>query len=117
MPVSLNPNIRGSYKGMRFSTFRSGRDKRFPNLALTPAGEIVHNRHAQKSFALDDEEPDAFSFSMTREYRKELMREFIRREGVQFQSRYASDDTTNDLDDTLHIPPHPLRPYQNVNDK
>ncbi|KAI0085891.1 kinase-like domain-containing protein [Irpex rosettiformis] len=82
---------------MRFSTFRSGKDKMIPNLKLTASGEIIHNRHALKSFLLDEEEPDTFGCSLNTEHRKALMSEFTRREGTIFRSRYAP--TTDDTED------------------
>lgn len=106
VPPSQFSDVYTGRSGMRFSTFRSGRDPRFPRMALTPDGEIVHNSYALKAFELDDEEPDAYSFSMKRGYRKELMREFTKRESVYFHSRYAPADTQEaDLDIEAHVPP------------
>ncbi|KAI0689306.1 kinase-like domain-containing protein [Cytidiella melzeri] len=99
-----NAMVDNTPNGLRFDTFYSGKDERYPDLQVTPAGDIAPNKHAKKSFQEDEAAPEAFTFSMDREYRDILMEEFSEWSGEEFESRYKVED---DLDDAIEPPTPP----------
>lgn len=76
--------------GMRFSTFRSGRDRKYKykTLKFKLAGEEIAKKNVERLLAKDKENPEAFKFTMNTDYRKCLMNEFTG-QGGEFESRYS----------------------------
>ena len=73
---------------MRFSTFNRGVDGDGVDLVFNSKREVMPNRNVRYQLEDDLDEPSAFSFTMNAEYRRALLREFVREDRVPFRSRY-----------------------------
>lgn len=74
---------------MTFSSFHKGREAASASESVDYKGNITPNLHVRRQLWDDKEDPDAFKFAMNAEYRKTLMREFIREDNVPLHSRYS----------------------------